>query len=253
MASTNKTSHYELSQYVGSDKPTYLTDYNNDMSAIDTGIYNAQTKADSAFANAGSADTKADTALANAGTAMTSAGTANTNIGTMANLTTTEKSSLVGAINEVNAQVGQNTTDIAKFNFTSFTTYEVGSQTHPITREAGANGTLSGSLTLATNSDGSICKVYGSLELRNATSGGWAIIQTDLRPETEFTVNQLGIRVLKSGEYDDVRDIWDARAIFKTNGEIWVTVTAQSSYPYMRTILHPCVIFVKDFGDIPTP
>lgn len=38
MSSTNKTSHYNLSQYVSSDKPTYLVDYNTDMSNIDTGI-----------------------------------------------------------------------------------------------------------------------------------------------------------------------------------------------------------------------
>lgn len=105
MASTNKTTHYELSQYVGSDKPTYLTDYNNDMSAIDTGIYNAQQKADSAYSTAGEADTKAGNAQTTANTAVTSAGTANTNIGTMANLETTEKTTLVGAINEVKEQV----------------------------------------------------------------------------------------------------------------------------------------------------
>ena len=28
-ASTNKTTHYNLSQYVSSDKPTYLVDYND--------------------------------------------------------------------------------------------------------------------------------------------------------------------------------------------------------------------------------
>lgn len=38
MSSTNKTTHYELSQYVGSDKPTYLGDYNADMVKIDTGM-----------------------------------------------------------------------------------------------------------------------------------------------------------------------------------------------------------------------
>lgn len=38
MASTNKTSNYELSQYVGSDKPTYLGDYNSDMLKIDAGM-----------------------------------------------------------------------------------------------------------------------------------------------------------------------------------------------------------------------
>ena len=38
MSSTNKTTNYELSQYVGSDKPTYLGDYNSDMLKIDTAI-----------------------------------------------------------------------------------------------------------------------------------------------------------------------------------------------------------------------
>ena len=38
MASTNKTTNYELSQYVGSDKPSYLGDYNSDMSKIDAGM-----------------------------------------------------------------------------------------------------------------------------------------------------------------------------------------------------------------------
>lgn len=45
MSSTNKTTHYQLSQYIGTDKPTYLADYNGDMSKIDTAIYSADTKA----------------------------------------------------------------------------------------------------------------------------------------------------------------------------------------------------------------
>ena len=36
MSSTNKTTNYELSQYIGTDKPTYLGDYNGDMLKIDT-------------------------------------------------------------------------------------------------------------------------------------------------------------------------------------------------------------------------
>lgn len=38
MASTNKTTNFELSQYIGSDKPTYLGDYNSDMNKIDTAM-----------------------------------------------------------------------------------------------------------------------------------------------------------------------------------------------------------------------
>ena len=92
MSSTNKTTHYNLSQYVASDKPTYLVDYNADMSAIDSGIYAAKSEAD----------------------------TNTTSIGDLTTLTTTEKTNLVGAINEVDGNVdtlsgtvGQHTTDIA--------------------------------------------------------------------------------------------------------------------------------------------
>ena len=37
MASTTKTANLELSQFVGTDKPTWLTDYNGDMHKIDDG------------------------------------------------------------------------------------------------------------------------------------------------------------------------------------------------------------------------
>lgn len=73
MASTNKTSNYNLSQYVGTDKPTYLGDYNSDMSKID-----AQMKANSEATSvvAGQVETigqTATTALQNASTAQSTA------------------------------------------------------------------------------------------------------------------------------------------------------------------------------------
>lgn len=58
MSSTNKTSHYDLSQYIGTDKPTYLGDYNSDMSKIDAGIHSAVETATTANQTAGSADAK---------------------------------------------------------------------------------------------------------------------------------------------------------------------------------------------------
>ena len=47
MASTNKTPNYDLSQYIGSDKPTFLGDYNSDMSKIDTAMKNNSNKINS--------------------------------------------------------------------------------------------------------------------------------------------------------------------------------------------------------------
>lgn len=35
MTATNKTANYELSQFVGTDRPTWLGDYNADMAKID--------------------------------------------------------------------------------------------------------------------------------------------------------------------------------------------------------------------------
>lgn len=45
MASTNKTTNYQLSQFQSSDIPAWLTDYNGDMQKIDAGIHAAKEQA----------------------------------------------------------------------------------------------------------------------------------------------------------------------------------------------------------------
>lgn len=111
MASTNKTTHYDLSQYVSSDKPTYLVDYNGDMAKIDTAINAAKTTADTASTAATNAQTAAEGAQTTANTAVTNAATADTKatnvdtkVGALANLETVDKNSIVSAINEVNTK-----------------------------------------------------------------------------------------------------------------------------------------------------
>ena len=56
MASTNKTTHFELGQFVGTDKPAWLSDYNGDMVKIDLALKTIQDISSGA-------DTKATTAL----------------------------------------------------------------------------------------------------------------------------------------------------------------------------------------------
>lgn len=51
MASTNKTANYELSQYIGTDIPNPLTDYNSDMEKIDTALAGVATVAGEAKEN----------------------------------------------------------------------------------------------------------------------------------------------------------------------------------------------------------
>ena len=118
-SSTNKTTHYELSQFVGSDKPSWLNDINSDMTKIDTAINTAKTTADGAATAAGNAQTAAENAQGTANTAVTNAATADgkaetaqTRIGVLANLTTTAKTDLVDAINEVDANCDSNAAKI---------------------------------------------------------------------------------------------------------------------------------------------
>lgn len=62
MSSTNKTPNYNLSQYVGTDKPTYLGDYNGDMLKIDTQLKANADSASNAKSAAGSAQAVAEQA-----------------------------------------------------------------------------------------------------------------------------------------------------------------------------------------------
>lgn len=76
MASTNKTTTLKLSQFVGNDKPDWLTDYNEDMEKIDafattaesdiSGAQSAASNAQSVAASASSAANTASTSAANA-------------------------------------------------------------------------------------------------------------------------------------------------------------------------------------------
>lgn len=101
MASTNSTTHYELSQYIGTDKPTYLVDYNQDMGKIDAGIYAAKSEADTNATSIGTLSNLTTTAKTNLVAAINEVDSETSGIGTLANLTTTVKTDLVSAVNEV--------------------------------------------------------------------------------------------------------------------------------------------------------
>lgn len=59
MSFTNKTQHYELPQWTGEDKPTFLVDMNNAFAKIDEELYNAGANSDSAQQSAQGANTLA--------------------------------------------------------------------------------------------------------------------------------------------------------------------------------------------------
>lgn len=65
MSSTNKTTNYNLSQYIGTDKPTYLGDYNGDMLKIDKQLKANADSASNAASAAGAAQAVASDASKN--------------------------------------------------------------------------------------------------------------------------------------------------------------------------------------------
>ena len=52
MASTNKTSNLQLSQFIATDTPTWLVDYNGDMEKIDAGVVRVEELAETASTQA---------------------------------------------------------------------------------------------------------------------------------------------------------------------------------------------------------
>lgn len=74
MAHTNQTPNYELSQFLGTDKPAWLVDYNGDMEKIDLGMKAAKDVADAAKeeADQGAIDIAAVTLTADAADAKAS-------------------------------------------------------------------------------------------------------------------------------------------------------------------------------------
>ena len=239
MASTNKTTHYELSQYVGTDKPTYLTDYNNDMTAIDSGIYNAQDKADSAYTLANTADGKADTGITNAGLAQADATSALTKIGNLSNLDTTEKTSVVGAINE-------NTRNINNFNLT---TYETASN---VATTAGTIDTPSINLKIAKNSDGSLAKIYGNVHISSIGATQTLSFSTTLGPSSSFYVD--GVVLYQQYYALGIVETAMTGLTIGTDGTVSIDIPRINPNDTDAIInIIPVVLWIKDFGDAPTP
>lgn len=241
MASTNKTTNYELSQFLGTDKPGWLPDYNQDMSKIDTGIHEAQSTATGA-------DGKAD---------------ANTNnIGDLTNLNTTAKTSLVDAVNEVNSATStaqgtasaaattanQAATDISKFNL---------SVTGNCTVEAVIGGntvTISDqNMRYAKDSTNSVFKFYGYLVLGNLNgiSGGITVTikGANLNPDSQYTINAAGLRLVRYGSSNAYEFISSADVTVLANGDIQMTWTLDGNVRDVRYIFNPCLYFNKSFGD----
>lgn len=250
MSATNHTTNYNLPQFVGTDKPTWLTDVNGAMNAIDTQM---KLNADSATS------------------ASTSATTANTNIGTLASLDTTAKTDAVSAINEVNTKAGNaqstantavsdasnaqttantaNTLAQALASFVNINNYTTYSTTSQFTRLQGSGNCSSANITVATNADKSLAKIYGSIYITSTGSGDtkWKLnVDTGLRPTS--TINVKGIMYLCPVSGSTIGNT--GTVSINTDGTIEFASYNNGSGS-VEFDLWACVLWIKDFGDTP--
>lgn len=247
MSSTNKTTNYELSQFLGSDKPAWLSDYNTDMSKIDT-----QMKAN------------ADGVTANTG-----ASSANTTaIGTLTNLTTDAKTNLVNAINEVDSHADSaqgtassalstatsastNVTNLANyFAMTSVTKYNSTSN-YQIT--SGGGSVYSAELSVARNNDGTLCKIYGAITLTNTNTSGNSNVKlnvdTGIHPSEAITITGCGITQADNGSGLGTISTGTAITINTDGTLVFQGYHSQGTTLYIR--MFNGLIFVQNFGDQP--
>lgn len=118
MSATNSTANYGLPVFVSSDVPSWLTDWNGAMGDIDTAIAAAKATADSALLASGNNTTDITTIQGQITVLQTTVGTHTTQIGTISGnintinsligngTPTTTDQTIIGAINELHADQG---------------------------------------------------------------------------------------------------------------------------------------------------
>lgn len=232
MSSTNKTTNYNLSQFLGTDKPAWLADYNQDMSKIDAQM---KLNADSATGADGKADANA------------------TKIGDLSYLSTTNKNNLVAAVNEVDgkaetaqntANTANNTANIAKTTGDGLSAYLNLNTFATSTVTSNDSATITGTIRNASNSEGSLGKIYGSIIL-TPSNAPRITITTNLRPATPITIQDLVMLQDESGN----KEIYTKSLSIGTNGDATVNIQSAFNGHSIKLIIPPCLLFIKDFGD----
>ncbi len=248
MASTNKTTNYDLSQYVGTDKPTYLGDYNSDMLKIDTqmktnadNIATAISGVQTATTTANQANTTANQANTTAGNAQTTASQANTTAG---NAQSTANSALSTA---TTAQAKANEVDskVENFNLSVFESVPVSS----ITRTGSGVIANNSRINVAKNSDGSLAKIYGIINIDGGGQAGTITIPTSLRPESNLTIDGVVLKAFKRS--NNIIDFTVVTMSIATNGNVTINYNNTATTDTNVFVFTACLLYIKNFGDTP--
>ena len=270
MGHTNSTANLALPQFIGTDKPTWLGDVNGAFGAIDSkvgtidaDISAVDAKADNAVSDAAAAVTTATNANNTAGTASTTATNAlniannaltvannadgHTNqlelkVGLLADLTTTNKDSIVDAINEVNGktiQISVKAEDVAYNNSVSgLTATDVQAAVDELKSLIGGGG--AGSVSVTSDGVKTYSQVLNELHAlvdfskinRNSMliyEYGGTTSMFQIRDYASNRVSFTNLRPYTGGVYGDIYDIKAASEFARTSGTTYTDNSSATS------------------------
>lgn len=273
MAHTNHTTNYELSQFVGTDKPTFLGDYNGDMQKIDAAIKGAKDTADGASTTAESAAALATTASQTATQAATDAASASANATTALNTannatTAAQSASTTASAAATTAEGAATTANAAKTEAEAATaavalkpSYDemfarmfsmTSEQLTPIAESGYTYDSASSELYGAKNADASLGKFYGRVRFTFAAkpSGVYEKIATIATGygtrDADFTIAGYSAIVITSANAYMVVKV---DLVVKTNGNVEMWAHIPAGITSIMPFLPPCLLVLSDFGD----
>lgn len=268
-ASTNKTTNYELPQFIGTDKPSWLGDINSAMSTIDTGMHDNATAIDgiestvqtaSATATQASQDveTLTETVTTHGGSITSIDGRVTTlegdNATNKANITNvTGRVSSLESDNVVNKQnIAKNANSINNLE-SYFTLTDIRALTNP-TISQGGGSVQTNDMHIALNSSGTYGKIYGRLVITGQTAYPRVrFTNTGIKGVTqEFVINPIGFCY---GMVSPVTAMGNINIYVipptgnQTSATIEIRFGAYQNGGTTAGFVEPCMIVFKDFGD----
>ena len=222
MSHTNTTANYNLPQFIGTDKPSWLTDVNGAMTSIDTQM---KANADANTTTAGDLSTLAGRVT----TAEGNIATNTANITTVSNVASTAGTTATNAKNTADALATM--LDINDFGKTTATT---------------SNGTINfQNVYYASNADGSVGKIYGEIGVTPSTNAPTSItFSTPFRPSETLKIG--GNVFLQHGV---TRELYYTDYTIGTNGQVTIQLSQLFYNVATKINLVATLTFFKAFAE----
>lgn len=222
MSHTNTTANYNLPQFTGTDKPSWLTDVNGAMTSIDTQM---KANADANTTTAGDLTTLAGRVTIAEGNIATNTA----NITTVSNVASTAGTTATNAKNTADALASM--LDINDFGKTTATT---------------SNGTINfQNVYYASNTDGSVGKIYGEIGVTPSSNAPTSItFSTPFRPSETLKIG--GNVFLQHGV---THELYYTDYTIGTNGQVTIQLSNLFYNVATKINLVATLTFFKAFAE----